>query len=725
MGDKKPSVKETVKKIEELEKELEKLRASIAGQTVSVSVPENMKEPFDLAEKSVLSYFKNLVLNPSKGSIDIEGERYILVRASALSYDFFHTIINLYSEKTAQEAFSEGRNFLFDIGYAIGRQDAKRFHEKLNLTNPIDKLSAGPIHFAYTGWAYVEILPESNPVADENFFLKYNHPYSFEADSWIKKGTKSTQPVCIMNAAYSAAWCQESFGIPLSAVEITCRAKGDKQCTFIMAPTDKIKEYIKDEKSLKNSKNEISVPFFFERKLIEEQLRTNEQLLKDAQEMAHLGSWYFNLETQDLIWTDELYKIFELPNEPNPNLYQDYLNRFTPDELPLLQKCVNDAITLGENYQIRHSIILDNGLLKWLSCSGIPVKNTEGKVYALKGIVQDITEKVEKEIELDSFFEVSIDLMCIANDQGYFVRLSPSWEKLLGYSIEELCSEPFTHFIHKDDLEKTFNEMNRLNDGELTINFENRYRCKNGQYVTLSWNATPNTSTGLIYCTTRDITKQKELEEQLISSINEKETLLKEIHHRVKNNLQVISSLLSLQAKMNSNNENLSRLYEDSMNRIKSMSALHELFYQSLNTKRIDFKDYINKLLVDLLHSFKGENHEIQLRIVINNVFLNLDTAVPLGLIVNEIITNSLKHGIQNGENGEIYVTISKAGSKYLILKIGDNGVGHDPDKNIESGDSMGLSLIDDLTEQLEGEISRDFTKKGTHYVLKFKEQNV
>jgi len=721
MGKNELTTKDTLKRIKELEQELKELRLNLKESVSSAHVPENMKKPFSKAEKSVLSYFQNLVLNPSKGSIDIEGERYILVRASALSYDFFHTIINLYSEKTPSEAFSEGRNFLFDIGYAIGRQDAKRLHEKLNLSTPNEKLSAGPIHFAYTGWAYVEILPESNPVADENFFLKYNHPYSFEADSWIKKGIKAEHPVCIMNSAYSAAWCQESFGIPLSAVEITCRAKGDKECTFIMAPTDKIKDYLKDEKDILNSKNDVSVPFFFERKLIEEKLRTNEQLLKDAQEMAQLGSWFFNLETHELIWTDELYRIFELPNEPNPNLYQDYLNRFTPDELPILQQCVDEAITLGKSYQMRHSIILDSGRLKWLSCSGVPVKNHNGQVYALKGIVQDISEKVSKEIELDSFFEVSIDLMCIANDQGYFIKLSPSWENLLGHSIEELCLNPFMHFIHPDDIEKTYAEMNRLNDGELTINFENRYRCKNGEYVTLSWNATPNTTTGLIYCTTRDVTKQKEIENQLISSIHEKETLLKEIHHRVKNNLQVISSLLSLQAKMNTKNKGLSNLYEDSMNRIKSMSALHELFYQSLNTNQIDFKDYINKLIVDLILSFKGENHDLKVKIDVKDIFINLDTAVPLGLIINEIITNSLKHGIQNGEEGEIYISISKSKNKHFTLKIGDNGIGFKEKKGAES---MGLSLIHDLSEQLEGNISRNFSKKGTHYILKFKEQN-
>ena len=716
---------ETEKRIAELEKELNQLRNTLKTDLSSVNVPEDIAPTFLEAENVVDAYFNKMKHTPSKGVIDIDGERYILVRAAALSYDFFHTIINLYSDKSTKEAFSEGRNFLFDIAHAIGKEDAKRFHSKLNLKEPLQRLSAGPVYFAYTGWAFVHIFPESNPVPNENFYLKYAHPSSFEADSWLVKGKRSPEPVCVMNAAYSAAWCQESFGIPLSAVEITCKAKGDESCTFIMAPPDKIKGYIRDEKSRSDADEEIQVPFFFERKTIEEKLRTNEQLLKDAQEMAQLGSWYFNLETEELIWTDELYNIFDLPNEPNPNLYQDYLNRFTPDELPILNNCVHEAIAFGKNYQMRHSIVMDDGKLKWLSCSGVPVKNHDGKVIALKGIVQDISEKVTKEIELDSFFEVSIDLMCIANDQGYFVKLSPSWSKLLGYSLEELYARPFVDFVHPDDLDSTYQEINNLNDGGVTINFENRYRCKNGEYVTLSWKSTPNNSTGLIYCTTRDITAQKKNEAQLLTSINEKETLLKEIHHRVKNNLQVISSLLSLQAKMNGQNENLSRLYEDSMNRIKSMSALHELFYQSINTEAIDFNEYIQKLVVDLTNSFRGKNHDINLSLDIQDIKLNIDTAVPLGLIVNEIITNSLKHAFHDMKNGEIYITIHRNQNNQLCLKIGDNGIGFESDQKLEQIESMGLSLLKDLAEQLEGEITKSTTQPGTHFILYFKEQHI
>lgn len=234
-------------KLKELEKENSALKKQCVNTTKELStvhVPSELKHIFDVAEKKVGTYFKQLKLNPEKGSIKINNERYVLVRASALSHEFLHTITDLYKDRGEKEALSIGKNILFDIGHVLGMEDAKVLHQKMKLKSPIEKLSAGPVHFAYSGWASVKIHPESNPVADENFYLKYDHPYSFEADAWIKNAIKSKVPVCTMNAAYSSGWCQESFGIPLSAVEISCRAKGDSSCTFIMAHPNKIEGLI-------------------------------------------------------------------------------------------------------------------------------------------------------------------------------------------------------------------------------------------------------------------------------------------------------------------------------------------------------------------------------------------------------------------------------------------------------------------------------------------------
>lgn len=287
MTSKKNELASLKNRIRELEKENEQLRSQQLFHTENptIKLPAAFRPVFAGAQKTVDRYFSGFRPDPSHGTIEISGERYLLVRASALSVEFLTSIKNLYADRGEEEAFSIGRNFLFDIAHVLGKEDAKSFHVKMDLTDPLAKLSAGPIHFAYTGWAFVEILPESRPSPDENYFISYRHPYSFEADSWIRSGKKSPFPVCIMNAGYSSGWCEESFGVELTAVELTCRAMGHKHCTFIMAPPSRIPEYIKKYKPGFGTKTALKVPHFFERKKIEEDLnsslREKELLLKE------------------------------------------------------------------------------------------------------------------------------------------------------------------------------------------------------------------------------------------------------------------------------------------------------------------------------------------------------------------------------------------------------------------------------------------------------------
>ncbi len=212
----------------------------------TVSVPEQFEPIFQKAQDYVSTYFSEKKEEPSKGKIEIFGQRYILIRAASMSVDFFDTIKSMFKDCGEEKASEITRSLLFDFAHAIGMIDARNFHQQMGVQDPIDKLSAGPIHFSYTGWAFVDIFAESRPTPDENYYLIYDHPFSFEADAWKKSGKESSFCVCAMNAGYSSGWCEESFGIPLVASEIMCRAKGDSTCRFIMAHPTKIKQYLQE-----------------------------------------------------------------------------------------------------------------------------------------------------------------------------------------------------------------------------------------------------------------------------------------------------------------------------------------------------------------------------------------------------------------------------------------------------------------------------------------------
>src|SRR5262245_17828105 len=144
----------------------------------TVRVPEPFAPLFRRAQDYVERYFRGKAFSPHHGTISISGERYILLRAASMSVEFFDLVMSLYGDKGPDEARDVARNLLFDVAHAIGKADAQAFHRKMGVADPIEKLSAGPIHFSYSGWAFVDISPESRPSPDEDYFLIYDHPYS-------------------------------------------------------------------------------------------------------------------------------------------------------------------------------------------------------------------------------------------------------------------------------------------------------------------------------------------------------------------------------------------------------------------------------------------------------------------------------------------------------------------------------------------------------------------
>jgi two-component system, cell cycle sensor histidine kinase and response regulator CckA len=212
--------------------------------TKTVRCPPPFEDLFVEAEKYVSKYFGTREDIPETGSIIIGGERYFLVRAASMSVHFVDFVKNMYPVLNERESIEAATKVLFDIANNIGGNDAKAFHQATGVTDPIAKLSTGPVHFAHSGWAFVDISAESNPTPDNDYFLLYDHPQSFESDSWIQLRGKTDFCTCVMNAGYSSGWCSESFSIDLIAREILCRAKGDPCCRFIMAPPRRIQAHV-------------------------------------------------------------------------------------------------------------------------------------------------------------------------------------------------------------------------------------------------------------------------------------------------------------------------------------------------------------------------------------------------------------------------------------------------------------------------------------------------
>jgi PAS domain S-box-containing protein len=216
-----------------------------------------------------------------------------------------------------------------------------------------------------------------------------------------------------------------------------------------------------------------------------------------------------------------------------------------------------------------------------------------------------------------------------------------------------------------------------------------------------------------------DITALKNVETELKSSINDKNVLLREVHHRVKNNMQIISSLLSLQSNY-MDDENALKVLNDSQMRVKSMAMIHEKLYQSKTFTEIDMAEYIYNLITEIFYTYTVNTNQIKKIIEIDDVKLNIETSVPCGLIISEIVTNSLKYAFPNRKEGEIRVSLL-AHDDYYKLTIMDNGIGLPNNFKIDETETLGLQLVKSLVNQIDGEIELD-RNHGTKYKITFKE---
>jgi predicted hydrocarbon binding protein len=199
----------------------------------SVRVPAPFEAPFARAEEYVEKLFSELHRDPAEGALRIGGHRYVLMRCESLYSSWFDAMAETFGEEAA-------RDFVYNSAREIGRSDAKDFCERLGVTDGVERLSTGPVHFAHAGWALVDIHADSRPAMDESYYLHYHHPNTFEAEVLRTRGKTSARPACLFSAGYSAGWCSEAFHLEVHARELQCTACGDALCEFIMAPSGKL-----------------------------------------------------------------------------------------------------------------------------------------------------------------------------------------------------------------------------------------------------------------------------------------------------------------------------------------------------------------------------------------------------------------------------------------------------------------------------------------------------
>ncbi|MFH0731513.1 MAG: PAS domain S-box protein [Candidatus Omnitrophota bacterium] len=387
----------------------------------TVKVPKQFEPMFAKAQEYVSKYFKQKKEDPSKGTIEIFGQRYILIRAASMSVDFFDTVKSLYSDYSENEAIDVARQFLFDIAHVIGKQDAKNFHEKMKLKDPIEKLSAGPVHFSHTGWAFVDIFAESKPSPDENYYLIYDHPFSFESDAWLKAGKKTDFPVCVMNAGYSSGWCEESFGISLVASEIMCKAKGDEACRFIMAPPARIEEhinsYLKKEPKLAKKITNYNIPGFFKRKELEQQLQQEKNTMQNYLDIAGVMLVAIGANEQVTLINKKGCDI--LGYEKGEVIGKNWFDNFLPEAAKDVARAVFRKLLSGETESVAYHenpILTRTGDEKMVAWHNTVLKDEKGNIIGTLSSGEDITERKKTEMELkkrlhelEVFNKVSVD----------------------------------------------------------------------------------------------------------------------------------------------------------------------------------------------------------------------------------------------------------------------------------------------------------------------------
>jgi PAS domain S-box-containing protein len=335
---------------------------------------------------------------------------------------------------------------------------------------------------------------------------------------------------------------------------------------------------------------------------------------------------------------------------------------------------------------------------------------------------KSLNETISSKNYSDNIIKSMADTLIVLNPDFTIQIVNKALLHLLDYKENELIGKNIGLILLEEDLIRNF--INKNIDRKDSIIFQElNFLRKDGKNIPVAFSALLlNNNKGKfegIVCLGKDITEQKIATNKIKASLEEKEVLLREIHHRVKNNMQIISSLLMLQVE-NIEDKKYRDIFIDSQNRIHAMALIHEKLYQSTNLDNIDIQEYINELSSELLSSYSGKSN-IKLELNVEKIPLDINYAVPCGLILNELITNSLKYAFPEGRKGNIKIIFQSKENNMIQFSVNDDGIGIPGDLDIRNTKSLGLRLVTSLAEsQLHGNIIliRDH---GTQFQIDFR----
>tara|TARA_R100001143_G_scaffold63512_1_gene71134 strand:- start:15368 stop:17131 length:1764 start_codon:yes stop_codon:yes gene_type:complete len=462
-----------------------------------------------------------------------------------------------------------------------------------------------------------------------------------------------------------------------------------------------------------------------DRILTREKVKENRELVEKAYSLGRIGTWEYDMINDELHWSDMTKEVhgfgpdYEPDVESTVMLFKEGFHRDT------FAKAAEDAIQRFIPFDIELKIISGKGDERWIRATGEP-EFENGECVRFYGFSQNVTNRKQAEEDLQiserrfkALIQDGSDMISIMDKEAVYKYVSPTKFKVLGISPEMMIGKSALDFIHENDVERTFSAFKELAYKEQVLLKPFRFKDVNGNWRWLEATVTNLTKDPAVrgyVANSRDITEKHLRLQQLEGSLKKKEVLLSEIHHRIKNNLSAITGLLQLQS-MNENNREVVERLTDSVGRIHAMASMHEQLYQSQNFEKLDLTNRIKILVLNVRNTMQIDT-DVEIDFHCEEIELRVNKALPISLIVNEVMTNIFKHAFKGLDKGKVSISLKRMMDKRIKLEIMDNGIGLPDNLEELKKDSLGLTLMDSLALQLSTEYSLTSSDKGTHFSI-------